>query len=66
MWITTYHTSLSLLMLGMAMKALSRWIDEMATMEAATFCLSEPESSLPSQESFSFSSDISMRETKFS
>ena len=42
-WMMTYHISLSLLMFYTFMKALSRWIEEMATMEAATSkrCMSE-------------------------
>ncbi|MNN77954.1 hypothetical protein D3C81_1944620 [compost metagenome] len=49
-----------------SMKIRSRWMEEIATMEAATFIFSEPESILPSQLSFSLSSSISSCETKFS
>ncbi|MNF11511.1 hypothetical protein D3C80_2127450 [compost metagenome] len=53
-------------MLRASMNTRSRWIEEMATMEAATFIFSEEESIFPSQPSFSLPSSISSCETKFS
>ena len=47
------------------MKMRNRWIDEIATMLAATLSFSVPESSLPSQPSESVPL-ASMVETKFS
>ncbi|KWV89120.1 hypothetical protein PFLmoz3_02019 [Pseudomonas fluorescens] len=48
------------------MKMRSRWMEEIATMEAATFIFSDEESMVPSQLSFSLFSSISSCETKFS
>ena len=46
-------------------KTCSRWIEEIATMVEATLILSEPASTLPSQE-ISLPSALSKRLTKFS
>jgi hypothetical protein len=48
------------------MKMGSRWIDEMATMDAATFSFSVPASSFDSQAGVSLPVSISIFETKFS
>ncbi|MND02646.1 hypothetical protein D3C83_221050 [compost metagenome] len=47
-------------------KMRSRWIEEIATIEAATFSFSVPESSFESQAGASVPASWSMRETKFS
>ena len=48
------------------MNARSRWIEEIATIDEATFSFSEFASSLPSQLSFSPPVSTSSAETKFS
>ncbi|MNE13325.1 hypothetical protein D3C80_1061570 [compost metagenome] len=62
----TYHINLSLGIFCASMNMRSRWIEEIATIDAATFIFSEPESILPSQSSFSLPSSMSSWETKFS
>lgn len=66
-WTITYQSSLSFSIVLMFMKILRRWIEEIATMLAATLFLRLPASILPSQprRSESFSSRSSL-ETKFS
>ncbi|MNR60671.1 hypothetical protein D3C85_1822140 [compost metagenome] len=66
MWMITYHIRYSVSMLRASMNTRSRWIEEIATIDAATFIFSEDESILPSQLSFSLSSSMSSWETKFS
>lgn len=66
---TTYQRIFSFGVCIVFMKTRSRWIEEIATIDAATFSLSPPASSLPSQPSAASRDSpwfASMRETKFS
>src|SRR5690606_8813106 len=65
-WMSTYHMSLSFSICWAFMNMRSRWMEEIATMLAATFIFREPESILPSQSSFSVPALMFSWETKFS
>ncbi|MNL58858.1 hypothetical protein D3C87_1825350 [compost metagenome] len=66
MWMITYHFKCSGSTFLASMKMRSRWMDEIATIEAATFIFSDDESMVPNQLSFSLWSSMSSCETKFS
>ena len=65
MWVMTSHMRFVLSACSTFMKLLSRWIAEIATMEATSFSLRPPKSSVPIHAGRS-SSAVSIRETKFS